>query len=88
MGGDIANTVIDTGREELPSVLVYGDSFTNAVECIMYWSFDEMHSLDLRYYSGELSFKEYIETYQPDYVVCIRDYEAVLAANGNGMGVN
>ena len=87
MGGDVGNTVIDTGREELPSILVYGDSFTNAAECILYWSFDEMHSIDLRNYSGERSLGEYIQQFQPDYVVCIRDYESLLSQDGNGVGV-
>lgn len=88
MGGDIPNTVIDTGRDELPSILIYGDSFTNALECIIYWSFNEMHSLDLRYTGADVSLKDYIETCHPDYVVCIRDYEALLTAAQNGVGVN
>ena len=88
MGGDIGNTVIDTHRPELPSILVYGDSFTNAVECLIYLSFDQMHSLDFRYYRGGMSLGEYIETCRPDYVVCIRDYEALLSPDFNGTGVN
>ncbi len=83
MGGDIANTVIDTHREELPSILIYGDSFTNALECVAYLSFDEMHSLDLRHYQ-EMSLEDYIRKVQPDIVVCIRDYEALLSPYGNG----
>jgi len=83
MGGDISNTIIETNRSNLPTILVYGDSFTNAVECILYYSFNEMHSLDLRYYS-EMSLSEYIRILKPDIVVCIRDYEALLATEGNG----
>ena len=83
MGGDISSTVIKTNRTNLPTILVYGDSFTNAVECVLYYSFNEMHSLDLRYYS-EMSLSEYIRLLKPDYVVCIRDYEALLATEGNG----
>lgn len=83
MGGDIAQTVIDTGRDELPSILIYGDSFTNPVECIAYLSFDEMHSLDLRHYH-EMSLEEYIRQFQPEVVVCIRDYDFLLDAEGNG----
>ena len=83
MGGDIPETLIDTKREDLPSVLIYGDSFTNAVECLMYYSFDEMRSIDLRYYN-EMSLEEYIKLYKPDVVVCIRDYEALLSTDGNG----
>ena len=83
MGGDMPETVIDTDRPELPSVLIYGDSFTNAVESLAYYSFDEMHSLDMRYYR-DMSVSEYIEKYRPDIVVCIRDYESLLAFDGNG----
>lgn len=83
MGGDIAETVIETNRPELPSILIYGDSFTNAVEALAYYSFDEMHSVDLRYYD-QMSISQYIQKYKPDIVVCIRDYESLLATDGNG----
>lgn len=85
MGGDIAETVIDTNREDLPSILIYGDSFTNAVECITYLSFDKMYSLDLRHYQ-DMTIEEYIAMTQPDVVVCIRDYESLLEIAFNGGG--
>ena len=84
MGGDISETVIKTNRPELPSVLVYGDSFTNAVESLLWYNFDTMYSLDYRYYD-EMDLHSYIEKYQPDIVICIRDYEAMLAPWGNGI---
>lgn len=87
MGGDIAETIIDTDRDELPSVLVYGDSFTNAFETIVYYSFNEMHSLDFRYYRA-MTLGEYIEAYKPDYVICIRDYEQLIVTDNNGCGIN
>lgn len=83
MGGDIGDTVIQTHRPELPSILIYGDSFTNPVECLAYYSFDEMRSLDLRHYR-EMSLADYIRLYQPDIVVGIRDYEALLSTDYNG----
>ena len=83
MGGDIAHTVLDTGRDELPSILIYGDSFTNPVECIAYLSFDETHSLDLRHYH-EMRLEDYIRQFRPEVVVCIRDYDFLLGAEGNG----
>jgi len=83
MGGDVANTVIETDREELPDILIYGDSFTNAVECVTWCSFDTMYSLDFRYYD-DMTLDEFIEKYRPDVVVCIRDYEAILSTTGNG----
>ena len=83
MGGDIAETVIDTGREELPNCLIYGDSFSNPLETLLYASFNETRSIDLRYYSG-MSLTEYIETYQPDVVICVRDDTVYLDTTGNG----
>ena len=73
MGGNMVNTAADTHREELPSILIYGDSFTNAVECVAYLSFGEMCSLYLCYYH-EMSLEDYIRAVRPDIVVCIRDY--------------
>lgn len=83
MGGDMAETVIDTGREELPTLLIYGDSFTNPVESLMYYSFGRMRTIDLRHYH-DMSLADYIQLYQPDVVVGIRDYEVLLSTDGNG----
>lgn len=83
MGGDIGETVIDTGRDELPSLLIYGDSFTNPVEGLMYYSFDEMRTIDLRHYK-DMTLADYIALYQPDVVVGIRDYESLLSTDYNG----
>lgn len=83
MGGDWGFTEIATDRHELPSILVYGDSFTNPVECLIWQGFDKMYSFDFRHYS-EYDLDELIAMYQPEIVVCIRDYEAVLKADGNG----
>ena len=83
MGGDVGETVIETNRPDLPSILIYGDSFTNPVECLAYYSFDEMRSIDLRHYK-DMTLADYIQTYQPDIVVGIRDYEALLSTDFNG----
>ncbi|MBM7562753.1 hypothetical protein [Fusibacter tunisiensis] len=83
MGGDIAETVIKTNRPELPSVLIYGDSFTNAVEVLAYYSFDEMRTIDLRHYN-EMTLAAYVKLYKPDIVIGIRDYEAIILKEGNG----
>ena len=71
MGGDTGNTVIDTNREELPSVLYVGFSFTNALEVLSVYNFDTMESLDPRHWDGSIC--EYIKESQPDYVVIVRD---------------
>ena len=83
MGGDIPELCIDTNRPQLPTVLIYGDSYTNAVETLLYTGFDKMYSIDLRYYN-ETSLAEYIEALQPDVVLCIRDYSVLLSTDGNG----
>ena len=82
MGGDHAETVIDTGRD-LPSVLIYGESYTNAVESLMYASCGEMRSIDLRHYK-EMPLIEYVEIYRPDIVLCVRGYEALVYIHDNG----
>jgi len=83
MGGDVAETVIQTDRPHLPKLLIWGDSFTNAMETLLWASFDETRSLDLRYYT-EKTLSEYIAEYRPDVVVCIRDDSAYLNFEGNG----
>ena len=83
MNGDMPRTTIDTERPGLPSALIYGDSFTNAVECVAWYSFDRMESVDFRHYK-EKTLDELIAELRPDFVFCIRDYEALLDINNNG----
>ena len=84
MGGDMAMTEIRTDRPELPSILIYGDSFTNPVEGMLYASFDTLWSLDLRHYDA-MTLDQFIAEKQPDVVVCLRDYDSMLKAEGNGL---
>lgn len=83
MGGDKAETILNTGRGDLPKVLIWGDSFTNAFESIAWMSFGELRSLDLRYYT-EKTLAQYIDDYRPDIVLCIRDDLSYLSPAGNG----
>lgn len=83
MGGDIAETVIQTNRPELPDILIFGDSYTNAVETFLYTSFNEMRSLDLRHYH-EMALLDYVRLHQPEIVVCLRDDANLLTETGNG----
>lgn len=71
MGGDIGNTVIDTGRDNLPSILYIGFSFTNALETLSVYNFNKTESLDPRHWEGNIC--EYITENEPDYIVVIRD---------------
>ncbi len=83
MGGDIAETVIRTERPELPNILIVGDSFTNPVEALCVYSFNELRSLDFRYYEG-MTLTEYLRDYPADLVVVIRDSLHYCAIQGNG----
>ena len=83
MGGDIAETCIRTDRPSLPTALIFGDSFTNPVECLAYYSFNELRSVDLRHYTVQ-SLSDYIAAYQPDVVLCVRDYQSLLLREFNG----
>ena len=83
MGGDWAFSELRTNRPELPDILLYGDSFTNPAECLLYTSFNSLCSLDLRHYDL-MDLDEYITRYKPDVVVCIRDYDSLLSVTGNG----
>ena len=83
MGGDIAETVIDTGRKELPSLLLYGDSFTNPLECLLWRDFNVTYCVDFRY-ETEKTLDDYLAEYRPDVVLCVRDETTFLSADGNG----
>lgn len=83
MGDDMAETVIQTNRPDLPRCLIWGDSFTNALETVLWTSFDETRSLDLRHYT-EKTLSEYIAEYRPDVILCLRDDTAYTDLTGNG----
>ena len=84
MGGDKAETVIRTNRPELPDCLIFGDSFTNALETFLYTGFDETRSLDLRHYT-QMGILEYVQTHQPDVVLCLQNDTVYLLPEGNGV---
>lgn len=83
MGGDMAETVLKTNRGDLKKLLIIGDSFTNPLETIIYTSFDEMRSIDLRKYN-KMDMREYIKEYKPDVVLMVRDDTSYFTFEGNG----
>lgn len=83
MGGDFGETILRTDRPDLPDVLIFGDSFTNALETLLYASFDETRILDLRHYT-EKSLKDYISEYRPDLVLCVQNDTFYYTTSGNG----
>lgn len=83
MGGDFGETVLETNRPDLPDVLIFGDSFSNAMETLLYTAFDETRILDLRHYT-EKTLKDYITDYQPDIVLCVMNDTFYYTTTGNG----
>ena len=83
MGGDYGETALETHRPELPKLLIFGDSFTNALETLLYASFDETRSMDLRHYHGG-SLRDYIADYRPDVVLCVLNDSFYYTTTGNG----
>ena len=85
----IGETVVDTGREDLPTAVLIGESYTNALETLLYASFDELHTIDPRSFAGASGGADiigditaYIEALQPDVVIVMRDNSAYLKAVG------
>ncbi|MBQ1411350.1 MAG: hypothetical protein IIY94_08760 [Oscillospiraceae bacterium] len=83
MGGDMGETVIQTDRPELPSILIVGDSYTNPVEALCVGSFNEIRSLDFRHYD-QMTLTEYLESYPADLVLILRDSLNYVIPGGNG----
>ncbi|MCQ4923067.1 DHHW family protein [Tissierella carlieri] len=83
MGGDQKEIIIDTNREDLPNLLIFGDSFTNALEPLLYYHFNETRILDLRHYK-EMNLYEYIDLHKPTVVLMIRDDLNYGNPEGNG----
>lgn len=69
--GNNPNTVIKTNREHLPNILIIGYSFTNPLEILSTYNFNEMHSIDPRHYKGNIS--NYITERKPDVVLIVKD---------------
>jgi hypothetical protein len=82
--GDNREVVIDTNRPKLPSLLLVGDSFTNAVETLAWTGFNESRYVDLRYYDA-MPLYDYVAKYKPDDVVILVRDERYLYRFGNGL---
>lgn len=83
MGGDHKEIIIDTLREDLPNLLIFGDSFTNALEPLLYYHFNETRILDLRHYN-EMNLYDYIDLHKPTVVIMVRDDLNYGNLQGNG----
>lgn len=83
MSGDIGETIIKTNQKDKPKVLMYGDSFTNPLEMLVYASCSEFRSLDFRHYD-KMTLYQYIDMYKPDVVIAVRDNLSYNMSEGNG----
>lgn len=72
MDGIKANTIIDTHRDDLPSILVLGNSFSQAFETLSVYDFGVVHGINPNLYDGSIC--AYIREHQPDYVVMLGDW--------------
>ena len=58
MGGDSNNTQVTTSTKNGRRVLIFKDSFGNALGGYLFFSFEEVHVIDCRYFPG--SIKDYV----------------------------
>ena len=63
---------------------IYGYSFTNPLETLLWTQANELRSIDFRYYT-QSTLKDYITEHKPDIVICVRDETAFLSEAGNGI---
>lgn len=83
MGGDKGKTVISTNRPDKPTVLIWGDSFTNALETIMYYNFDKAIYLDFRHITDGSTIYDYLDEYKPHIVICVSNDTVYAVQNDN-----
>lgn len=84
MGGDLASAYIPTERKKLPTILIYGDSFTNPLETLLVRNSNNLYSFDFRQYKDE-TLLQAVERIKPDYVICVRDNLNYINKEANGL---
>ena len=82
MGWDSAETYVHTSRADKPNILIFGDSFTNPLETLLYTSANTLLSVDLRH--NTKSIYDYIDEFNPDIVLLVRDDTCYVSFDGNG----
>lgn len=71
MGGDYAETEVETELKDAPSVVFSGSSYTNSLESLSVASFSSMTSFDYRYNNSGKNLVQQVRERKPDYVVYI-----------------
>ena len=69
LGGNIPRSVIHTGSDDLPRLLVIRDSFADSLAPFLMEQYAEIHLLDLRYYRNPVS--EYIRDHDIDQILVL-----------------
>jgi hypothetical protein len=63
-----AEVIVDTHRDDLPDLLLVGDSFKAVLEPLLFESFNVTRVLDMRH-DQAMSLFAYVDKYRPDYLV-------------------
>lgn len=71
MGGDYAETEVETELKNAPSIVFSGSSYTNSLESLSVASFSSMTSFDYRYNNSGKNLVQQVRERKPDYVVYI-----------------
>lgn len=71
MGGDYAETIVDTNNDRSPNILYVGSSYTNVLESLSCYKFNKMVSIDYRDNNTGKSIADYVKEHDIDFVVFI-----------------
>jgi hypothetical protein len=69
LGGNTPRIVIETGRSDLPRLMIIRDSYSDSLAPFLLDSFSEIHLIDLRYYRE--SIRSYVENNAIDEVLVL-----------------
>lgn len=74
-GRDDGEIIFDTGRKDRPNILIFGDSYDNAILKLLAGHFNKTYSIDLRYYEKIMgkpfSIDKYMKAHKIDKVLFI-----------------
>ena len=68
-GGDEGEIIFDTGRKNRPSILVFGNSFDNAILKLIAGHFNKTYSIDLRHYEKTMGKPFLIDEYMKTHII-------------------
>lgn len=77
-GGNDGEIILDAGRKDRPNILIFGDSYDNAILKLLAGHFNKTYSIDLRHYEKRMgkpfSIDEYMKTHKIDKVLFIGNF--------------